>query len=123
MTLVFVYNAEEGMRHAIMDSLHKTFSPQTYACNLCAITYGPFRMDRQWRDWLQTLNMPMRFFHRSDFRAAWPQSDFALPAVLIEIDGSLVSLLTPQDFATIRSVDTLIAALEQKLTQHSTKRA
>ena len=28
--LVFVYNAESGIKNAILDSIHKTFSPSTY---------------------------------------------------------------------------------------------
>jgi hypothetical protein len=40
MKLLFVYNADSGLAAALFDSAHKLLSPQTYACNLCALTHG-----------------------------------------------------------------------------------
>ena len=115
---MFVYNANAGIAAGIIDSIHKTVSPSTYECSLCAITHGAFAMDRRWKAWLKTLPMPVAFHHRPDFRAAFPKAkNVLLPAVLIERNGSLSPLLGPDEITGVASVDALIAALEGKLAQ------
>jgi hypothetical protein len=114
--LIFVYNANAGIAAGIIDSIHKTVSPSTYDCSLCAITYGAFAMDRRWKAWLKTLPLDVVFHHRPDFRAAYPDAaHIALPAVLIWRSGKLQVLLGPQDITATGSVDSLIAALEMRL--------
>lgn len=114
--LIFVYNANAGIVAGIMDSIHKTVSPATYECSLCAITYGAFAMDRRWKAWVKALPYAVVFHHRPDFRAAFPDAaNVALPAILRERGGALETLLGPNDIAAAGSVDALIAALEAKL--------
>lgn len=115
MTLVFVYNAEAGVLHGLADSFHKLVSPETYPCGLCALTYGLATMKPEWRAWLDRLDTPARFFHRADFKAAWPECDVALPAVLVERRGKLFPLVSAGEFAGIKSVDALAALIEEKL--------
>ncbi|MCF7977351.1 hypothetical protein U5801_08255 [Lamprobacter modestohalophilus] len=38
--LIFVYNADTGLFNQLADAAHKAFSADTYACNLCRVTYG-----------------------------------------------------------------------------------
>jgi len=114
--LIFVYNANAGIAAGIMDSIHKTLSPATYECSLCVITYGAFSMDRKWRAWLKELPFETAFYHRPDFRAAFPAlAETQLPAVLIERVNGLSVLLGPDAIAAAESVDGLIMALEQAL--------
>jgi hypothetical protein len=114
--LVFVYNARDGIAAGIIDSIHKTVSPSTYDCSLCAITYGALAMDRRWKAWLKMLPLDVVFHHRPDFRAAYPAHAGApLPAIFREHRGQLESLLGPDDIAAAGSVDGLIAALEDRL--------
>jgi len=113
--LLFVYNAEAGIVAGLMDSIHKTLSPSTYSCSLCAITYGAFAMDARWKSWLKTLPYEAVFYHRPDFRAAFPRVEVGLPAILRETDGVVVPLMTAEEIASASTVDALIAALETKL--------
>ncbi len=115
MKLIFVYNAKAGLLAGIMDSIHKTVSPGTYPCDLCAITYGMTSMKPEWRRWLKRLTIPTLFFHLDDFRKAWPDAHFSLPAVLAERGGKLEALVSPSEFKTIREVSELIVLLEKKL--------
>lgn len=115
MTLIFVYNADTGPWNALIDSVHKIVSPDTYACDLCAITYGPLSMDREWRAWLKTLASPARFFHRDDFKAVWPDVNVKLPAILIENKGSVEVLVAAEDFSASMTVSELIAFIEARL--------
>jgi hypothetical protein len=113
--LIFVYNANAGIVAGLLDSIHKTVSPATYECSLCGITYGKLMMDRRWKAWLKTLPHEPRFYHRPDFRAAYPAITIALPAILIEHGNRIVPLMTADDIATAGSVDALIAALRARL--------
>lgn len=111
-TLIFVYNAADGVFAAIGDAVHKAVSPDTYPCSLCAITYGAVRMRPEWRAYLKSLPYEVRFYHRPDFRRAYPAVDVSLPAILLSEDDETPRLLV--DAATlnqIRDVDGLIATL------------
>ena len=112
---MFVYNAEAGIVHGFMDSIHKVVSPSTYACGLCAITYGLTLMDPKWRAWLSQLDIQAEFFHRADFRKAWPDARIALPAILLGDGHRLTSIIGADDFADIKDVDRLISVLEDRL--------
>jgi hypothetical protein len=112
--LVFVYNAEAGLVHGIMDSIHKLVSPATYKCDLCAITYGLTRMKEDWRAWLERSGWPVQFFHRSDFRQAWPGVNVQLPAILVQENGALSVLVSATELAHIDNVGQLVTVLENK---------
>lgn len=116
MKLVFVYNANAGIAAAIMDSIHKTLSPATYACSLCAITYGAVRMDPAWKAWLKARHADSVFYHRDDFFAAYTDLMITLPAILVEHDGIMTPLLSSTQIAAADSVDRLIVLIEDRLT-------
>ena len=115
MKLVFVYNANAGIMAGIIDSIHKTVSPATYPCSLCAITYGVVRMNPKWKAWLKAKAFESQFYHRPDFRAAHPDVVVDLPAVLVDLDGALTPLIKADEFADAPTVDALIALIESRL--------
>jgi hypothetical protein len=114
--LVFVYNANAGIAAGIMDSIHKTLSPATYLCSLCAITYGAVRMEPNWKAWLKAQSFESVFYHRPDFRAAYPDLEVDLPVVLIERDGTVMPLVRADEFSNAPNVGALIALIESRLT-------
>ena len=114
--LAFVYNANVGLGWAIIDSLHKTLSPATYDCQLCAVTYDAVRMRPQWRDWLRAQPWAAEFYHRQDFFAAWPDACATPLPAIFRRDGTALTLLI--DAAAVRglgNVDALIGAIEGAL--------
>ena len=115
MKLLFVYNANAGVMAGIMDSLHKTLSPATYPCDLCAITYGAIRMDPRWKAWLKAQSFDSVFYHRPDFRAAYPDVAVDLPVILVDRDGQVEPLIAANEFKSAASVDKLIALIESRL--------
>jgi hypothetical protein len=119
MKLVFVYNAEAGLLNGMMDSVHKIVSPSSYECGLCAITHGAFTMDRRWRDYLRGLGHETVFHHRKDFNHAYPDANVALPAILAERGGKLVTLVSGQEMQALNSVNDLISALDAALAVES----
>ena len=115
MKLIFVYNAKPGIAAGIMDSIHKTLSPATYPCALCAITYGALRMDPVWNAWLKAQQFESEFRYRDEFRAAHPEADAPLPAIFRDYGGQLTLLIKAEDFAHTLTVDALIALIELRL--------
>ncbi len=116
MRLVLVYNADAGVVAGLFDLVHKTLSPATYPCSLCGVTYGALGMRRQWRDFLATLPGEVAFFHRPDFRAAYPtQAATPLPLIGRDDDGAFEVVLGAAELARLTTVDALIAALAARL--------
>ncbi len=115
MKLIFVYNANAGIAAGIMDSIHKTLSPATYPCSLCAITYGAVRMNPRWKAWLKAQPFESVFYHRPDFRAAYPEIVADLPVILVERDGRPETLVSVDEFGDAATVDELIALIEKRL--------
>lgn len=80
--LLFVYNANSGLLNAALDTLHKTLSPATYACSLCAVTYGATSMRPEWRTFLRGLPAQTMFLHRDELAQRYPAlRSEPLPAV------------------------------------------
>jgi hypothetical protein len=114
--LVIVYNADEGLGAALFDAVHKLVRPDSYPCDLCAITYGAASMKGAWRDWLAALSFPTEFHHRQDFARAYPAlSRLPLPAILRRDADELTLLVGPEEMRADMGVDALIAAVEAKL--------
>ena len=115
MKLLMVYNAEAGFMNGVMDSMHKLFSPATYQCSLCELTHGTFGMHQEWKAFIEQLNIPFEFFHRPDFRAAYPDLEVELPVILAEENGAIRTILSAPEMKTAGDVGGLIKALSQKL--------
>ena len=52
MELIFIYNAQKGRLNSLIDYIHKTVSPGTYSCNLCAITHN-FKKKIKWDNFIK----------------------------------------------------------------------
>lgn len=102
--LVFVYNAESGLFNTLSDVAHKILSPETYACNLCALTHTAFGMRRDWKEFLESLDARLEFLHADELRSRYGMTGLALPAILRKRGA------TPEEFvdaAAINSCRTL----------------
>jgi hypothetical protein len=114
-TIVFVYNADSGLGNAALDTLHKIFSPSTYECRLCEVSHGLFGMKKAWGETLASLKAPTRFLHRDEFAAAYPGQEAALPAILVDDGGTLLSLIPAAEFAGITSLEALQETFRRRL--------
>lgn len=73
--LIFVYNAKSGMLNAMLDSMHKVISPDTYQCQLCKITYGAFTELSEWKQFRSQFEGDMSFLHIDEFEVRHPPAD------------------------------------------------
>lgn len=114
MKLLFVYNADSGLAALLFDSAHKLLSPQTYECNLCALTHGLAGPKKQWANFLKTLPEPPKFLHRDEFLKTHPGLvQTTLPAIFRMQEEDIHLLVDARCLATLDSLEKLIAILSK----------
>lgn len=113
--LVFVYNAESGVFSELKDYIHKSVSPSTYGCSLCALIYGRTGMKRKWKEYLQELDYPTEFLHRDEMELKYPAVAVSLPAVFKKTDSSLTLILDAGEIRSCRDLEDLMDLLTYKL--------
>ena len=106
-TLVFVYNARSGIFNAAADAAHKLFSPATYQCNLCALTYSTLRMRAGWKSFLETLGRPLEFLHADELSGRYGVSGVPLPAIFEKRAGRLELLIGADAVNACRTLEDL----------------
>jgi hypothetical protein len=117
-SLVFVWNADAGWQHALMDSLHKVISPQTYSCRLCQLTYGMAGPKTHWSKFLKTIDRPVEFYHRDEFPGtplAEQLPGLEFPAVLVYTPEKWQILLSKSEINQLKDLDALLGQLKKNL--------
>lgn len=97
--IVFVYNANSDLASATIDWVHKLVSPNTYQCDLCALTHGHFGERKQWSDFIKNLPYSPVFLYRQDLRDDYQElSNEELPLVAIDNgDGTFDIIIEAKD--------------------------
>lgn len=113
-TLVFVYNAAGGLFNTVADAAHKLFSPETYQCNLCALTHSTFGMRKGWKRFLETLGRPLEFLHADELRERYGDAGVPLPAVFEKQEGRLTLLLDAASINACRTLEELQRLISSK---------
>lgn len=105
--LVFVYNADSGVFNTLADAAHKIFSPQTYRCNLCALTHSAVGMQKEWKRFLDSLDSPMEFLHADELKTRYGIAGVPLPAIFRKEGESLEVLFGADAINACRTMDDL----------------
>ncbi|EAR00799.1 hypothetical protein [Maribacter sp. HTCC2170] len=116
--IIFVYNANSGKHNMILDSLHKIFSPSTYECNLCDITYGVFAENKVWKKFRKETKLSMEFLHRDEFTKKYgskAQLKFEYPVVLTVVSGDLKVLVQTKEMNAMQRAEDLIKIIQQRV--------
>ncbi|WP_232233169.1 MULTISPECIES: GTPase [Arenibacter] len=115
---MFVYNANSGLGNALLDSIHKILDPNTYNCNLCAITFGFFSEHKKWKEFRKGSGLEMEFLHLDEFKKRYPnekQDRESFPQVFILKEGKLQVFLRKGEINDMKSQEDLILAIRAKL--------
>ena len=95
--LIFIYNAKSGVLNAFLDWSHKMFSPNTYECNLCGITYNSFGKVSKWKTFLDSKKLKKTFYYTDhisslDFmtEVTFPVLPLSLPLITITLSPVLI---------------------------------
>ena len=113
-TLLFVYNAHSGLGNTILDMGHKIFSPRTYPCKLCDITYGIFTENEVWKTFRSSTDLDLQFYHLDEFEERFPEQNFKYPVVLTLEGKKLKPFITPENIDELRDAEALISAIKLK---------
>jgi hypothetical protein len=113
--LIFVYNADSGVFNLLADVAHKIFSPQTYSCNLCAITHSNFGMKKEWKEYLESLETPLEFLHADELKSKYQFEKVELPAIFKEENGNLILAVNAAAINRCNSIEDLKQCLQQNL--------
>ncbi len=113
--LVFVYNADSGLFNTLTDIAHKTLSPETYACNLCAITHSHFGMRKEWKAFLRELDAPCEFLHRDELEKTYGIRDVPLPAIFKRHNEKLETWIDAESINACYSIEELEKLIKEKL--------
>lgn len=111
MKLIFVYNAESGKINALLDAAHKVVSPSTYACDLCALTFGSFSENGVWKEFRQRSEVPMEFYHSDEFEKAYASKwlpKYTYPILLVQDKYGLEIGISAQHFAEMDTLEMLM---------------
>ena len=118
--LIFVYNAKSGLFNELLDFAHKIISPETYECNLCAITYGTFKMEKKWSRYVQSLPLKSIFTYKDEIsKNNLPNVN--LPSILLREHNDLIELLTAREINDLNNFDQLIRVLDKRLEEYGMK--
>ncbi len=118
MRLIFVYNANSGKIHAVFDSLHKIANPETYDCNLCAITFGNFSENKTWKRFREASEVEMIFYRKDEFQkeyqSKWlPKYDF--PLILLQDNNELQVFIASKELNKLENTESLIEEVKKRL--------
>ncbi|MBT8306996.1 MAG: GTPase [Maribacter sp.] len=116
--LIFVYNADSGLSNMIIDGAHKIFSPSTYACNLCDITYGTFTENRIWKKFREATSLKMEFLHKDEFKNRYASKfgyKFDYPIVLITAKENLEVFINVEELNQLENAEDLIAMIQKRI--------
>ncbi len=118
-TLIFVYNADSGLFNTLTDIAHRIFSPQTYPCHLCAITYSVAGMKKEWTDFLDGAAIPLEFLHRDELPARYGIEEVPLPAVFKRAGNELSLMIDAEAINSCKSIDELKQLISSKLPEET----
>jgi len=114
--LLFIYNAKSGMLNMLFDVGHKLFSPSTYSCNLCALTFDTFSENKIWKQFREKSNIKMMFFHIDEFEKEYPNLQFEYPVILKQTNSDLNIFINKEELDKTENIEYLIQILEDKFT-------
>ena len=113
--IIFVYNANSGILNGVSDYFKKNFSPKTYPCNLCAVTYNNFGMKREWKDFVFNLDYSIEFLHKNEFDSNYNLKNNKFPSVYLKKNNEIKLFLSSEKLNKIKSLEELIKIIKEKI--------
>jgi len=115
--LIFIYNANSGKHNALLDTMHKIVSPNTYNCNLCDITFGLFTENKTWRKFRETSKVEMVFLHKDEYLKKYKSKfnyKFTFPIVLAEHLESLSVFIKTDELNKLKNQEGLMKEIRKR---------
>ena len=111
--LQFIYNAETGFFNKLTDFAHKALSPETYACNLCALTHSTFTMKQEWANYLKRLPLEVEFIYKNEWKFAPLHAQY--PLIALQTNNDMQVLIEAAELNSFTTLKQLEQALDKTL--------
>jgi len=112
--LIFIYNAKSGLVNEFLDFAHKIVSPNTYNCNLCALSYGNFSMKKKWSDYISSLPVKSTFTYK-DKVSEYGYDNIKLPSIIFKDKSKSEVIISSEEINKLKKIDQLINILSDRL--------
>ena len=109
--LIFVYNARSGVSNALIDYLHKVIFPSTYECSLCSLTYNNYGQVKVWKQFTQSLNIPIYFKYSDHLSEIGLDKKTKLPIV---VNTDLYVVASAEEINQCKTIGALIELIRKK---------
>lgn len=113
--LVFVYNADSGVVNLVKDFWKKILKPSSYECNLCTQTFGAFSMKKDWKSFINNLNVDTEFLHRDEFEEIYDIKDAKYPSAYILDNGNLTLFITQDEMNAVKTLNEMETLVSKKV--------
>lgn len=114
-TLLFIYNADSGILPGLKEYSSKAgIAHGRNFCNLTAITSTPIGMKKDWKRFVQDLNIPARFLNRNEFISEIGAGLITFPAILVQMGKDLLIVASSEEINRCTSLDDLISLVRQR---------
>ncbi len=119
--LLFIYNADSGIRNALVDGAHKVLSPSTYNCSLCQLTHGGLSEKKVWKLFRKDMHARktvLEFLHKDKFGKLYRSKfgyKFTYPIVLVEGNSGFEILVGTQELNALETAQDLIKIVEERI--------
>jgi hypothetical protein len=117
--LVFIYNADSGVISLVKDFWKKILRPNSYECNLCMQTFGAFSMKKDWKSFINNLNIDTEFLHRDEFENKYHIKDAKYPSAYILENKNLKLIISEDEMNSVKSLDEMEILVLEKLNKIS----
>jgi hypothetical protein len=115
--LIFVYNAKSDTKETLLDSAKKLFSPSTYDCKLCALTFGLTSEKKKWKKFRKESGIAMDFLHKDEYEKQFKSKfaqQYSYPIILIQNHYDLDIFMNAEKLNEIDDLSTLIAEVQKR---------
>lgn len=115
MELIFVYNADGTLTAKIKDYYTKLLRPKAYPCKLCAVTSGNFGIKKQWKNYVDNLEISSKFLHKDEFENEYDITDGKYPCAYLKTASGMKLLVSQKEMNSIDTIEQLENLVNQKL--------
>ena len=113
--LIFIYNADSGVINLVKDFWKKALRPSSYECNLCMQTFGTFSIKKDWKLFINNLNVDTEFLHRDEFEKKYHLKDVKYPSAYIYENRNLRLLISDDEMNAVKSLDEMEVLVLSKI--------
>jgi len=113
--IIFVYNADSGVVSVVKDFWKKILRPSSYQCNLCKQTFGIFSIKKDWKSFIENLNIDTEFLHRNEFEEKYEINDAKYPSAYIQDNSNLTLFITQDEMNTVKTLNEMESLISKKV--------